>query len=47
MNLIVKHKFLVYLFTPGWYFNRVIGVDIDSADIQEAKLEVINRFCST
>ena len=33
-----------FLFTPDWYFDRVVGLDIDLAQIQEAKLEAVKRF---
>ena len=32
------------LFTPDQYFVRIVGVDIDPIQIQEAKLEASKRF---
>ena len=33
-----------FLFTPDQYFVRIVGVDIDPIQIQEAKLEASKRF---
>ena len=36
-----------FLFTPDWYFGCVVGLDIDPVQIQDAKLEAVNRFYAT
>ena len=33
-----------FLFTPDWYFSRVVGLDIDPLQIQEANQEAVKRF---